>query len=374
MSQQIYQQLAQHLDNLPGGFPATESGVELRILKKLFTPEDAHVAIQLTLLAESPAVIAYRAGLPADEAANQLLDMSKRGLIIRLEKSGDYKYQAAQFVVGIWEYQVNRLDEELIALFNEYIPALMVPENWKTAPQIRTIPVGESLTPQHEVMDYDRAEQIIAGKRKYLVAPCICRREHQMVGKGCNKLADACLIFDGAADFYEGNGIGRVITREETLEILHQAEAQGLVVQPTNGKNPISICLCCSCCCQVLKVIKNVPVPAEHTASSYAASLDLHACVGCQLCVEVCPMEALAPTAEKLSLDASRCIGCGLCVRKCTQKALALKLKPEAPIISKSYTETLVRLGKSRGKLTNKGLAKMVIKSKLDRRRVSSTE
>ena len=63
MSDQIYQQLASHLDKLPGGFPSTDSGVELEILRKLFSPDDAGIAVHLTLLAESPKVIAYRAKL-----------------------------------------------------------------------------------------------------------------------------------------------------------------------------------------------------------------------------------------------------------------------------------------------------------------------
>ena len=41
MTEEIYQQLARHLDDLPGGFPPTKSGVELRILRRLFTPEQA---------------------------------------------------------------------------------------------------------------------------------------------------------------------------------------------------------------------------------------------------------------------------------------------------------------------------------------------
>ena len=45
MTEEIYQKLARHLDNLPGGFPPTETGVELRILRRLFTPEQAELAL-----------------------------------------------------------------------------------------------------------------------------------------------------------------------------------------------------------------------------------------------------------------------------------------------------------------------------------------
>ena len=37
----VYEKLAQHLDNLPPGYPRTESGVEMRILRRLFTPKEA---------------------------------------------------------------------------------------------------------------------------------------------------------------------------------------------------------------------------------------------------------------------------------------------------------------------------------------------
>jgi hypothetical protein len=39
MAIDVYEKLAMHLDDLPAGFPRTESGVEIRILRRLFTPD-----------------------------------------------------------------------------------------------------------------------------------------------------------------------------------------------------------------------------------------------------------------------------------------------------------------------------------------------
>ena len=44
MSEDVYRELAQRLDAIPNGFPATESGAELRLLAKIFTPEEAELA------------------------------------------------------------------------------------------------------------------------------------------------------------------------------------------------------------------------------------------------------------------------------------------------------------------------------------------
>jgi hypothetical protein len=41
MVDRVYDKLREHLDSLPMGFPKTESGVEIRLLKKLFSEEAA---------------------------------------------------------------------------------------------------------------------------------------------------------------------------------------------------------------------------------------------------------------------------------------------------------------------------------------------
>jgi hypothetical protein len=47
LSINVYVQLANALDQLPNGFPRTESGVELEILKRIFTSEEAKIASKL---------------------------------------------------------------------------------------------------------------------------------------------------------------------------------------------------------------------------------------------------------------------------------------------------------------------------------------
>ena len=81
MSSEIYQKLAEHLDRLPAGYPSTSSGVEIRILRRLFSPEEAEIALHLTLIAEEPRVIAYRAGIQVNEASKRLDEMDRKGLI-----------------------------------------------------------------------------------------------------------------------------------------------------------------------------------------------------------------------------------------------------------------------------------------------------
>lgn len=46
----IFHELPAEMDRRPVGMPATRSGVEIRILKELFTPEEAEIALSLNLV------------------------------------------------------------------------------------------------------------------------------------------------------------------------------------------------------------------------------------------------------------------------------------------------------------------------------------
>ena len=372
MSDAIYRKLAKHLDDLPGSFPATDSGVELRILRRLFTPEQAELAVRLTLIPEAAPVVARRAGIAVDAAMERLTAMAREGLIYSLEREGSKpRFMAAQFVVGIWEYHVNSLDEELVRDVNEYLPQFFDPELWKRAPQLRTVPVGRSLKIDHHVLAHEKAVEMLQGRRRIVVAPCICRREHKMQGEGCDRPEEACLIFDGSADYYLRNGLGREIGGDEAREILEQADRAGLVLQPSNSKKAANICCCCGCCCQVLKNVARQPRPAEYVSSAFRVVLDAGVCVACGVCPERCPMGALtlAEGADAVALAAERCIGCGLCVSPCPVQALALERKPEGeqPEVPATLVDAVLKMARVRGKLGALELAATGLRSKFDR-------
>lgn len=370
MSDEVYAALARHLDDLPAGYPATDSGVELRILRRLFTPEEAALAVYLTLLPEEARVVAFRAGLPLAEAAPCLQEMEQKGLIYAVHpRSGPPKYMAAPFVVGIWEFQVGRLSPELVADFEEYAPHLLA--IWEKTPQLRTIPVGESIAVETAVLGYEQAEEMVRGQRRIAVAPCICRQERQLVGEGCGKPLETCLTFGSAAAFYTRNGLGRPIDQEEALAILRRANAAGLVLQPGNSQQPGNICCCCGDCCGVLRNLQQHPHPASVIGSAFVAAVDAELCTMCGLCEVRCQMGALDLADFVPQVRPQRCIGCGLCVSTCPSGALSLqrKEKEERPSIPKNSMMTHVQLGRARGKLGVADLARLALRSQVDRLR-----
>jgi electron transport complex protein RnfB len=351
MTQDIYELLAQHLDNLPGGFPRTETGVEIRILKQLFTEQEAVVACFLRMMPEPVERIAKRANMSPDDLEEILYRMSRKGLIYRADLPEGHRYMAAQYVVGIWEYHVNDLDEELIRDMNEYIPSLMDAASRLKTHQLRTIPIGASLDGQGVVMPYEEARKLIEQQSKIVVAPCICRKEHSMIGQSCGKLVEACLIFSSAAYFYENNGLGRSISREEAMQILEKAESEALVLQPTNAQKIHNICLCCGDCCQILKSLKRLPKPATLVHANYYIRIRKNDCLGCENCVERCQMEAIHMQDGIAEVNLDYCIGCGLCVTTCIGDAIDLIRKEENDCYTPpaNVVETYMLIAQERG-------------------------
>jgi Na+-translocating ferredoxin:NAD+ oxidoreductase subunit B len=328
-NQGVYEALAGHLDRLPAGFPRTSSGVEMRILRRLFTPEEGELAQLLTVKPESAEQIAERTEKDAEALGVELESMARKGLIFRYRRGDQVQYMAAQFLVGIWEYHVNDLDPELIKDFNEYLPQFFDQSMKLKTPQLRTIPIARALPVEQRIMGYEKAREIVMQHEQIVVAPCICRKEHQIMGEGCNRPLESCLVFGTGAQFYADNGLGRPIAHEEALRILDEAENNGLVLQPSNSQKAVNICTCCGCCCQILKNLKRLPNPAQHAASNYFARVDQALCSSCGVCLERCQMEAIE-LKETAKVQLSRCIGCGLCVPTCPEEAVALVAKPEA--------------------------------------------
>ena len=327
----IYAKLAEHLDQLPGGFFSSDRDVDLCLLQRLFSQEEAGLAIFLTLDRENVQVIAERAGLPVAQTEQRLNEMSKKGLIfsIRSEERAAL-YQAVPFVIGIFEFQVNNLSKGLLRDLAYYWRARKTMANTEVIPQIRTIPIGASIDPHLEVLSYEQVNELVKSKDRFAVAPCICRRTAKMTGGGCDAPEESCLVFDEWADYYIGDGRGRSIPQSEVYEILARADTANLVLQPSNSMDASFICCCCGCCCGILGGLKNHPKPSEMVSSSFVAMLEAELCTGCWICLERCQMQALTEEIDRVALNTDRCIGCGLCVSTCPSGALMLARKPES--------------------------------------------
>jgi len=340
----IYRELQRHLDGLPVGFPPTESGVEIRILKHLFTPEEAALAKHLSLIPEPLSRIHARAqsetGVSMNEMEAALDRMFRKGTVLMRSDRGETSYSNAMLIVGMFELQVERLTKEFALDVQQYLDEAFAQELFRTrTPQLRTIPVWRSVPHERYVSSYDDIRQIVQSvEGQMAVANCVCRQARDVAGLRCHHtgLRETCLIFGAMAQQHLDLGLARRISRSEALDILSKAEEAGLVLQPENVERPHYICCCCGDCCGILTTLKKLPRPAEFYASNHRAAVDRERCNACEACADRCQLAAIAVVDGTVRVDPDRCIGCGNCVVSCTVQAIQLEKKEEEALPPRS--------------------------------------
>jgi Na+-translocating ferredoxin:NAD+ oxidoreductase subunit B len=330
----VFKRLAQTLDQMPEGFPETESGVELKILKKIYSKEDAEMFLNLKREPETAEEIAERLGKPVKQTREMLDDMAKNGQISNTRSRGQQRYMTAPFVPGIYEYQINRLDKELVDLVEEYFPALNKTLGGFAPSVSRVLPVHEIVKSESSVQPYDDVRGLLEDAKSFKVLDCICRKEKAILGEGCNHTLEACLSFSSEDNAYDHFILaGRVIDKEEALKIIEKSADEGLVHNLVyNVKEGYgAVCNCCSCCCGLLIAAKEYNAPYIIAKSNFVATINQDDCSVCGTCAEErCPMDAIVETEGYYYVQSETCIGCGVCVIDCPTESITLKLKPEA--------------------------------------------
>jgi Pyruvate/2-oxoacid:ferredoxin oxidoreductase delta subunit len=342
----IYICLAQTLDALPNGFPSTGDGSELRLLKKLFTPEEAELAVLLTPQLEPVEQIAACTGREPEELRRQLKSMARRGLIATGRTEGGLGFGLMPFVVGIYEMQGNSIDVELAQLAEAYFQqafgaALSIKPQFH-----RIVPIGENIRNSMEVHPYESATGLVEAAQAWGVVDCICRKQKALIGEGCEHPLDVCMILNERPSAFDGDSTVRALTRDEALATLKRAAQAGLVHSVSNNQRGVHyICNCCTCSCGILRGMASLGVANVIARSAFVNTVDETLCNACENCVSYCQFGAL--TLENVvQVDAVRCVGCGICVPTCPSEALVLVRRPEEEILP--IPETLADWGRQR--------------------------
>ena len=334
MSQDVFEKLADHLNAMPHGFPRSESGVDLKLLQKIFTEEEAEIAAQMKLMPEGPEQVAERLGRDPKEMAEMLETMTSKGQLMGMGPKESRMYGALPFIAGMHEFQIRRIDKEYVELFEEYFEGTFAVQVAKETPsQVRVYPVEQTLGEELTILPFEKVSAMVENARAWAVADCICRKEKQIAGEGCDATMNNCIAFSQDPNGFDIEYRGaRKATKEEVLELLKKAGEEGLVHNSWNVQGDhVFICNCCPCCCLVLRGVKMAPQFAA--TSNYYARIDSDTCIACGVCAdERCPMEAIEAKGESFEVNREKCIGCGVCVVTCPSGALSLQRKAEDEI------------------------------------------
>jgi NAD-dependent dihydropyrimidine dehydrogenase PreA subunit len=264
------------------------------------------------------------------EAKSMLISMVKRGLIdLKREEGRGFVFHLIPFVVGFYERQNAKIDREFAELFEEYYheafhqTMLAQPSVHRIIPMEKTIPVDI------DVMPYEKASTYLDQAKSWGVLDCICRVQKRLIGQGCDHTVKNCLVFSPKDGAFNKSEEIEALSREKALEILAEADREGLVHSVNNAQSEVYyICNCCTCSCGVLRGM--VEYGSEHSIarSDFHAVVDEDQCTGCESCLERCAFNAMAMVDGICKVDRSACYGCGLCIASCDTEALSLVQKP----------------------------------------------
>jgi electron transport complex protein RnfB len=332
MHESPYELLANALDRLANAFPRTESGVELRLLAKLLTPEEAGLASQLTGTYEPLDQISARVNIPISELRAQLSALAKRGLLWFEQREGKAFFRLAPFVVGFYEEQVRNLDHELAQLVEEYFRQGGTKGIMQPQPALHRVLPAQGAVKSEWVLPYDDVRKILENAKSFHVNECICRIEQDVLDKRkCDFPLDVCFSFSSQErPLGEGD-----LTREQALAMLDKTEQLGLVHTVSNVMTGLGfVCNCCGCCCGILRGITEHGIKESVAYANYYAVIDADLCIGCGTCIERCQVGAISDQDGVSGVDLEKCIGCGLCVTGCPENAARLERKPEAETVT----------------------------------------
>lgn len=361
MSKDVYQRLAQRLDDLPNGFPRTESGVELSVLRKIFTEDEAEITCNLKLLPETPRQIAERLGRDAATFGGTLEKMVERGEIGAVGPLGDRKYHMMPFIIGVYEFQLNRMDRELVELMEDYINQGLFEAIGASPPSfMHTIPVERSIDVQLKVHPFENVRQLMDKAKVFSTHDCICRKDQELLGNRCGKPQGNCISFSTNEHAFDINYRGRMVSRTEAELIMKEAAEAGLVHATMNiTDETYHFCNCCACCCGLLRGVRVHNAPGMLAKSNFWASIDSDTCAACGVCAdERCPMEAILDKDDYYEVNRDRCIGCGVCVITCPTESISMVRKPEEQCIQppQNMVGWMIARSQSTGKPLNKFL------------------
>lgn len=355
MSDELYRGLARRLDSIPPGFPASESGVELELLARLYTPEEATVVTAMRLNYEPAATIAKRAAMDPDAAYDILCAAARKGLVRTRTRDGEHTFALIPETSGFTGFSTPaavRHDAKAADLYGRWIQETRGGSLSDAPAARRVIPVEESISFGLAIHPYEQASEMLATARSWGVLDCMCRTRTRLAGQGCSHLLAACLVFAPDEGAFNDHELIRAISLEESLRTLREAADEGLVHTTGNyGDHDFIICNCCPCCCSLLRGVVQFHRPTVVAHSDFRTTVDETACQGCGDCLERCHFAALSLRESVCVVDHTRCVGCGQCTLACSFDALSLGRRPagETPPRPADLDEWMAEHAKRRG-------------------------
>jgi ferredoxin len=386
-SRGAYVALTDRLNRFPQGAPPSD--LLYRILALLFTEREAGLVAKLPVRPVTARRAARLWGMRESEARTVLDGLASRAVLLDMEGPNGTLYILPPPMAGFFEFSMMRvrddIDQHLLAeLFWQYITVeddfiVALFTNGET--QLGRVFVNEPALAEArrpasgtgdgaarpprqdlmEVLDHERASEVIGTALHMGVGVCYCRHKAQHMGKACGAPMGICMTFGGTADSLIRHGYARRVDRAEGMALLAQAHDSRLVQFGENVQRDVAfICNCCGCCCEAMIAQRRFGALHPVHTTNYLPHVDAGTCNGCGKCVDTCPVEAMTlvsandpakPRRRRAELAAEICLGCGVCTRVCPTNGLWLEPRPKRVVTPVDTLHRTVLMAIERGNL-----------------------
>ena len=376
MSEKAYRDLIEHLRNWIFDLP--DSKILMPMLEMRYTPEEAGFLSRFPHRPHTLEELSDRLHISADGLLEMMKPMMEKGFIYSVEGTSAIRYSLPDHLFTFyrmpgWKGEDDAFNRRLAPMINRYyIDHLGADFMGHQTKGLRAIPVAHTVQDTRQIIPYEDLLLYVDQEDYHTVATCACRHRHNLDPdfEDCRHETLNCLHFGRLGRYTVKYGMGKEITKEETLEILQAAADAGLVHGISNTQMGMdTICNCCACCCLLLETAVKLPTGQRmgHQRSNYVLDMRHDTCKVCGLCAERCPVNALelrdrkdAPEPEEgkklkpkdlreVVYSPDRCIGCGVCAHKCPTQSLSLRRRGDAAVdIPMNMSDIAVRMMEER--------------------------
>ncbi|MGE5416611.1 MAG: 4Fe-4S dicluster domain-containing protein [Acidobacteriota bacterium] len=367
-----YVQLLDRINRFPQGAPPSET--LFKILSLLFTEKEAQMVALLPIKPFTVELASRIWKTDLNTAQKNLETLASRGLLLDVDDNGTQRYVLPPPMAGFFEFAMMRtrgdIDQKLLSeLYHQYINVeedfikdLFQHGETKVGRVFVQEPVLSSENAVH-VLDYEKASRVVQNAPHIGISMCYCRHKMHHMNKVCDAPMDNCMTFGNTARSLAANGLARLVDKSECMELLEQAYEHNLVQFGENVRESVSfICNCCGCCCEAMIAARKHGFLHPIHTTNFMPHINSDSCTGCGLCMNACPVEAMALVSANTPHDAQKrkakviediCLGCGVCVRSCPQSSISLTSRKERVITPVNSVHRIVLMAIERGTLHN---------------------
>lgn len=367
-----YNKLVERLNRFPQGAPPSE--LLTKILKILFSDQEAGLVSLMPIKPFTAQKASKIWKMDLVKTKNILDKLASRALLVDIEMNGQTTYALPPPMAGFFEFSMMRvrddIDQKVLSeLFHQYITneddfvkSLFTDGKTRLG---RTFIHEPVLTDDNalQVLDYERATQIIETASHRGISMCYCRHKKEHLNMNCDAPMNICMTFNNTAASLIKYEHAREVDKVEGLDLLHEAYDNNLVQFGENVQKRVSfICNCCGCCCEAMIAARRFAIMNPVHTTNFLPEVDQNECNGCGKCVNVCPVEAMTlvsannhdkPKMKMARLNEDICLGCGLCVKVCDKNTITLKSREKRVITPTTGVQKAVIMAIERGKLQN---------------------